>query len=126
LTKEKWDDEVHSWTPDSKGILLVSDRDGRQHIFRQGIDQAQPELLIGGDHDYSLPRLTPDGDEILYLQMPGRDEASHDIRVMRTPLEGGGPQQLLHGPAIWNLQCARIPPEGITSPGQPVTLNCRG
>jgi DNA-binding winged helix-turn-helix (wHTH) protein/Tol biopolymer transport system component len=109
LTNEKWDDEVHSWTPDSKAILLVSDRDGRQHIFRQGIDQAQPELLIGGDHDYSLPRLNPDGGEILYLQMPGRDEASHDIRVMRTPLEGGGPQQLLRGPAIWNLQCARIP-----------------
>jgi Tol biopolymer transport system component len=88
LTKEKWDDEVHSWTPYSKAILLVSDRDGRQHIFRQGIDQVQPELLIGGDHDYSIPRLNPDGDEILYLQMPGRDEASHDIRIMRTPLEG--------------------------------------
>lgn len=57
---------------------------GRQHIFRQGIDQVQPELLIGGDHDYSLPRLTPDGGEILYLQMPGRDEAcAAQVRLRR-------------------------------------------
>jgi Tol biopolymer transport system component len=109
LTKDNWTDSVYSWTPDCKAILMVSDRDGRQHIFKQAIDQTRPELLVGGNNDYSFPKMNPDGSEMLYLQMPGRDETSHDIRIMRKPLEGGQSQLVLQGPAIWYLQCSRLP-----------------
>jgi DNA-binding winged helix-turn-helix (wHTH) protein/Tol biopolymer transport system component len=109
LPRDKWGESVYSWTPDSKAILVVSERDGRQHIFRQAIDRSEPELMVGGKGDYGIPKTNPDGSEMLYFQMPGREEAPPDIRIMRVPLEGGRPQLVLQGRAIWYMQCARLP-----------------
>jgi DNA-binding winged helix-turn-helix (wHTH) protein/Tol biopolymer transport system component len=109
LTREDWMDETFSWTPDSKAILLLSDRDGRQHIFKQALDQAQPELLIGGDHDYGIPNYDPKGRDLLYLQMPKRDDVSQDVQIRRVPLAGGLSQLVLQAPGIWYHVCARHP-----------------
>ena len=90
-------------------MIFASDRDGPWHIFKQTIDQTQPELLVGGVDDLAIPRLSPDNTELLYLVRPKREELSHTVRIMRVPLSGGPPQLVLEGPWIWNLQCARLP-----------------
>ena len=109
LTQENWEDDAYSWTPDSEAILLTSDRDGRQHIYRQAIDQLVPDLLVGGEHDLGLPRLSPQGSDLLYLQFPGQAESSRDVQIRTIPLSGGTSRLLLKAPAIWNYQCARLP-----------------
>lgn|GEM_PF-392651 len=109
LTLDERQDYPYSWTPDSKTVIFTSDRDGPWHIFKQSIDQTQPELMVGGLYDLSIPRLSPDNTALLYLVVPKRVELSQTVRIMRVPLSGGTPQVVLEGPWIWNQQCARRP-----------------
>jgi DNA-binding winged helix-turn-helix (wHTH) protein/Tol biopolymer transport system component len=109
LTLDERQDYPYSWTPDSKTVIFTSDRDGPWHIFKQPLDQTQPELMVGGSYDLSIPRLSPDNTELLYLVVPKRVGLSHTVQIMRVPLSGGAPQVVLEGPWIWNQQCARLP-----------------
>jgi Tol biopolymer transport system component len=98
-----------SWTPDSRAVIFVSERDGIRHIFKQSIDQTQPELLVGGNEALFIPRLNPDATALLYLVMPNPGQSSQSVRIMRMPLTGGPPQLVLEAPWILNQQCARLP-----------------
>jgi Tol biopolymer transport system component/DNA-binding winged helix-turn-helix (wHTH) protein len=110
LTLNERQDFPASWTPDSRAVLVVSDRDGPSHIFKQHIDQTQPELLIGGEKEVFLPHPTPDGSDILYMVGPWVIGPNDKVRLMRVSLAGGGPsQQVLEKPGIQNYQCARLP-----------------
>jgi Tol biopolymer transport system component len=48
MTLDDRQDYPYSWTPDSKAVFFASDRDGPSHIFKQAIDQTQPELVMAG------------------------------------------------------------------------------
>ncbi len=109
FTLDERQDFPAAWTPDSKAVLIVSDRDGPSHIFKQDIDQTQPELLVGGKQDAWLPHLTPDGLSMLYRVSPAPGEAADIGRLMRIPLSGGPSQLVLEGPGIDNYQCAKLP-----------------
>ena len=109
FTLDERQDFPAAWTGDSKAVLFVSDRDGPLHIFKQDIDQTQPELLVGGKQDEWLPRLTPDGSSMLYLISGTRAEPSDNDRLMRIPVSGGPSQLVLQGPGIVNYQCAKQP-----------------
>jgi hypothetical protein len=82
------------------------------HIFKQAIDQTQPQLLVGGGEAVALPRLNPDGSIVLYVNSrydlnPGAPLGTQQL--MRVPVTGGPPQLVLEGRGINNLQCARLP-----------------
>jgi Tol biopolymer transport system component/DNA-binding winged helix-turn-helix (wHTH) protein len=109
LTLDERLDLPWAWTPDSKQVLFGSDRDGSFHIFRQAPEQATPELLVGGKEQSMLPRLTPNGKEIVYFQYwPGFEQAQV-VRMFRLSLSGGPPELVLEGRGLTNLQCARLP-----------------
>jgi len=109
LTLDERQDYPFSWTPDAKTVIFISDRDGPVHIFKQALDQTQPELLVGGNEDVDVPRLAPDGAELLYLVAPKQGDASHIVRLMRVPLAGGPSELVLESPWLTNQQCARSP-----------------
>jgi Tol biopolymer transport system component len=109
LTLDNWRDYPFSWTADSKAVLFSSDRDGTFHIFKQGLDQSAPELLIGGDEETSLPRLAPDNSSILFEVWPALGGPGSSRRVMRVPASGGPPQLVLQHEGLGNMQCARPP-----------------
>ena len=109
LTLDERRDYPWSWTPDSKAVLFTSNRDGAFHIFKQGIDQTQAELLVGGSDDLYMPRLSPDGSMMLYLVTTKMGEPSVNTRMMRVPLVGGPSQFVLEGRGIMNQECARLP-----------------
>ena len=118
LTLDDRGDFVFTWIPDSKSVVFLSDRDGPIHIFKQAIDQPQPELLVGGDDSLALPKINPAGTDLLYLVMPKQGQASQNVRIMRMPLAGGPAQLVLEAPGIWNQECARFPATMcIFSPG---------
>ena len=118
LTLDDRGNFVFTWMPDGKAVVFLSDRDGPIHIFKQAIDQPQPELLVGGDDALALPKISPAGTDLLYLVMPKQGQASQNVRIMRMPLAGGPPQLLLEAPGIWNQECARFPATlCIFSPG---------
>jgi len=116
LTLDERQDFPYDWTADSKAVLFISDRDGAYHIFRQNIDQATAELMVGGDEDLGSARLSPDHQWIIYLQLasrgymqlPSGGDPSMTSKLMRVPVNGGPPQLILQAPGIHNQQCARV------------------
>lgn len=138
LTMDELQNRPYEWTPDGKTVLYVSNRDGDSHIFRQDIDSAMPELVVGAPYSAIILRLNPEGTEIFFTselskaeskesdgqsetqtvkadaKNPADPEASHQfrsrmVRMMRVPLAGGTPQVLFEEPGINNFQCARAP-----------------
>lgn len=109
LTLDERQDFPYEWMPDGRAVLFTSDRDGPYHIFRQGVDQGAPDLVVGGDEDLTIARFNPDRSWLIYLIMPKLGETSTTVRMMRVPVNGGPPQRVLEGPGINNQQCARSP-----------------
>jgi DNA-binding winged helix-turn-helix (wHTH) protein/Tol biopolymer transport system component len=125
----------YEWTPDGKSVLYISNREGRFHIYRQAVGQGTAELIETGADEPNILRLNPERTEILYSALKQGDKAPerivHDaskesgmqaskdtsnagstetiFRIMRVPLTGGQPKQLLEWPEINNFQCARLP-----------------
>jgi len=98
-----------AWTPDSTSVLFVSNRNGTWKIFKQAIDQATAELVVEGRSRVFLPRLSPDGSEVLYEEGYRPEAPSTPVSIMRKNLEGGAPQEILRVPSLFAIQCARIP-----------------
>jgi serine/threonine protein kinase len=110
LTLEESRDFPASWTPDSKAVLFSSDRNGTFEIFKQAIDESLPESLVRSTDDLILPRLSPDGSEILYISTPKLDKPETISAIFAIPISGGVPRLVLKGGArIVNVQCARLP-----------------
>jgi Tol biopolymer transport system component/DNA-binding winged helix-turn-helix (wHTH) protein len=109
LTLDDRQDIPFDWTPDGKSVLFISDRTGTFCVYKQEIDQTVPELLVRGDRPVITPRLSPDGSQLLYLVFPNRTGKVSTTSLMRMPLVGGAPQEVLKANWISNQQCARAP-----------------
>jgi DNA-binding winged helix-turn-helix (wHTH) protein/Tol biopolymer transport system component len=109
LTLNDRADYAFGWTGDSRAVLFLSDRDGPIHLYRQALNQTLPELLLGGDEILAIPRISPSGTDVFYLQMPNHGDTSDNVKIMRVPLAGGVPQRIVEARGIWNYQCAQLP-----------------
>ncbi|MGO9273917.1 MAG: protein kinase domain-containing protein [Terriglobia bacterium] len=99
-----------AWTADSKAVLINSQRNGTMRIFRQAIGQDSAELLATGPQGAVLPRLSPDGAWILYVEAPKPPVGpSSPERLMRIPVAGGVPQFVLETRNWSSYWCARAP-----------------
>lgn len=104
--RESW---PTSWTPDSRAVLFSSDRNGTEEIFKQGGDQPLAEILATSVDQLELPRLTPDGSEILYISTPRSSSSDALSSIFAIPITGGAPRLVLKDMHISNVQCARSP-----------------
>ena len=110
LTNEETYHYPSAWTPDSKAVLFVSNLNGTRRIFKQGISQDTAEPVVTGPQDVSLPRLSPDGAWILYVESPKTAVGpSTPRRLMRVPVAGGVPQFVLETRNWWGHNCAQAP-----------------
>ena len=67
-------------------------------------------MLVRGRDEAVVPRLSPDGNSIIYLITPSTGAAVNtNSRLMRIPLAGGPSQLILEAIGINNQQCARLP-----------------
>jgi Tol biopolymer transport system component len=105
LTLEDAINFPYEWTPDSKAVLLGSNRDGQFRIYKQDIDKDAAELITSGPGDQSRPRMSPDGQWVLYFayETPGPPKK----RLMRIPLSGGAAQEILASDDIAAFNCSR-------------------
>jgi len=108
LTPDNWKNIPFGWTPDSKAVIFVSDRDGAFHIYKQQIDQSVSELLVGGKEQANVPRLAPDN-SLLYVAWPEPGEPTRPSRLMRVSAVDGRPKIIVERDGIGNFQCARPP-----------------
>ena len=109
LTLDENPSMVTDWTLDSRAVLFVSNRNGGTYkLFRQDIDRAMPEVLVEG-RGIVLPRVSPDGTEVLYLAGYNPENPGQPISLMAVPLAGGPPREVLQMSNVAAILCTRSP-----------------
>jgi len=104
-----------AWTPDSRAVIFISDRNHNVNIYRQEIERSTAELIVGGRVNSWTPRLSPDGSQLVYLETPAAgasqelsEKSDRLVRAMKVPLSGGPQQLVLTAPNIGNVECGKI------------------
>lgn len=99
-----------TWTPDSRTVFFLSDRNGPWGIFKQAIDGDRVEMVVGGKEVTGGARVTPDGSWILYQAhnwegKPGSD-SYNAVKVMRIPFAGGVPKFVIAANLDGSVRCS--------------------
>ncbi|HEY6289948.1 MAG TPA: hypothetical protein VI455_00075 [Terriglobia bacterium] len=108
LTNDEANYMATAWAPDSKAVLFFSNfANGPPGIFKQEISQDSTEPVVAGPGRTFMPRLSPDGAWILYLNW---SKTASGLSLMRIP-QGGGVSEFVTeiGPNWQDFQCARSP-----------------
>jgi Tol biopolymer transport system component len=101
-------DAALDWTPDSKAIILMSNRTGHSAIYKQSLEQDAAEPLVKEGYAGDA-RVTPDGKWVLYFANTIEPPATVPVSLMRVPLTGGTPQLLYTSKSYSLVACARAP-----------------
>jgi eukaryotic-like serine/threonine-protein kinase len=113
LTLDENSDWPNTWTSDSRTVIFWSDRNGSNQVFKQNIDQQNAETVVAGPEQTWMPRMSPDGVSILFLQgRPAyrpRQSTDNLARVMRVRLSGGTPEPVMQVPRLANYACPQPP-----------------
>jgi serine/threonine protein kinase/Tol biopolymer transport system component len=106
LTNDEADHEPNAWTPDSQAVLFQSDRNGKWGIFKQQINADEAQAVIVGQQDAVHPRISADGEWILYQESPKGAGPSTPVRLMRFAIAGGAPQFVLETRNDADYECS--------------------
>ncbi|MBC8165769.1 MAG: serine/threonine-protein kinase [Bryobacteraceae bacterium] len=105
LTLDDRNDSPFAWTDDSKSVIFMSDRNGSRAIFRQALDSENAEPLVTGSIRQMVPRVSPDGTQVLFRSEP-TDWGSGLTDLMRVPITGGVPEKILSSTSLRNYRCS--------------------
>ncbi|MBL8234330.1 MAG: PD40 domain-containing protein [Bryobacterales bacterium] len=72
-----------SWSPDSKSIVYVSDRDGPEHLFLYDFTSQSETKLTDSVQADAAPRFSPDGKKISFLR-GGKSVWYYDLETKQT------------------------------------------
>ena len=109
LTLDDLDDQPSDWTPDSKSVLFFSNRNGTYDIFRQPIDETTARALVENKRYKIRPRMSPDGNWVLYYDPPGINNWNERVRIARVPLAGGPTETVMEEQGLYVFRCTRPP-----------------
>ena len=96
------------WTADGKEMILGSNRNGHNGIFRQSLDGDIAEPLVTGPYESVDARVSPDGTSLLYVAQT-YEGFNGSMQVMRMPLAGGASVLVLTAHPYSEFRCARSP-----------------
>jgi hypothetical protein len=101
-------DFPHAWTPNNDAVIFESSRNGgRFGLFRQKIDEQEPEpLVLSKNADNVLAQMSPDAKWVLYRE---DREQSTKTRFMRMPISGGAPEPLPGTENLVDFRCGQQP-----------------
>jgi len=109
LTFEERGSWPTAWTSNSKAVLIWSNRNGLNQVFMQSIDHQAAEVVVGGQEDAWIPRTTPDGKSIVYVNAELRNGNGRSPRIMRITPGETTPQMLIEVPRLGNVACSQPP-----------------
>lgn len=103
-------ESIADWAPDSKSVILVSNRSGQYGIYKQFLDKDMAEPLVTQGYGRD-PRVSPDGTSVIYLGavVNGPWPAKGPEPVMRVSIAGGPSKRLFSASSGSLLTCARSP-----------------
>jgi len=109
LTTTQSVDFPSDWTPDSRFVIVWSNRSGRFASYRQPVNGDAAEPLVLGNRDYGFPRVTPDGSWVLFDDSLGTPQSRGPWRTVRVPITGGEPQFVSPSYPGDQILCAKSP-----------------
>jgi Tol biopolymer transport system component len=120
ITHSESNDLPVAWTPGSDAVLFLSNRSGSWGIYRQFLKQEVAEPIVTGLEQRVLPSISPDGTWLLLPSIspdgawllyviPAKEHSSGmPYWLMRVPITGGPPQQVLTA-STGSQRCAKSP-----------------
>lgn len=116
FTLDDADDVITDWTADGKGVVVVQNRVDHYGIYQQRLDSDTPEPIVssaaGGIASYAAA--TPDSKWLIALIYPvsgGKvsERPTIPLPIVRIPLAGGAPEEILRVLRPAPVSCARPP-----------------
>lgn len=102
LTLDLHESFPDGWMRDNRSVLFVSNRNGDDELFKQGLNDIVPERIVSSSAGVigSGNSLSPDGLWILYWQIARQEDTVLPLskNLMRRPSEGGPPETVLKLP----------------------------
>jgi len=95
-----------TWTRDSRAVVFASERSGAFQVYKQDFEKGAAEAITSGPETGVEVRLSPDGQWLLYT-IP--EANTNKERVMRVPVGGGEPEQVLVADHLIDMQCSQVP-----------------
>jgi serine/threonine protein kinase len=118
LTLDNHNSIPEQFAPDSQSLLFVSNRNGKDELFRQQVSSTIPERIVSssaGDLG-SGNGFSPDGVWVLYWEFPPQSGAAPSTgHLMRQPVAGGPPEKVLDASSDADFFCP-------IKPGRPCVL----
>ena len=70
LTLEDSNEAPFAWLPDSETVIFMSNRNGRNGIYRQHICSLEAQQIVIGPESKVAPRVSADGRWVVYRVLP--------------------------------------------------------
>lgn len=95
------------WSLEGKEIVLTSRHNGHLGVSKQAVDSENAMTLVQGTKgaECLMPRVSPDGAWVVYLEAPEPSSDVGNMRVMRVPIDGGTPEFILNGNLYGGVRC---------------------
>ena len=107
MTLEESNNVPIAWTPDSKAVIFISDRNGTNNVYKQSLNQTEAEPLVTGPEAVSVVRVSPDGRWFLYISKP--KTGARFARLMRVSTDGGPPEFITKTDPLADISCPTSP-----------------
>jgi DNA-binding winged helix-turn-helix (wHTH) protein/Tol biopolymer transport system component len=101
-----------AWTADSSDIIFVSRREGKWGFYRQSLGSKTATPILTGfttGLGAIFPRVSPDGAWLVYAPFTPDYGPETPVDVLRVPISGGEPQQVMRGLVYDVPRCTRAP-----------------
>lgn len=96
------------WSPDSSAVYVRSNREGTWGLYRQSVSGGAATPIISGLAALSdSAPISPDRKWILLIE-PLRGSVRDEAKLVRIPIAGGPPEELLRG-QHFSVACPRVP-----------------
>jgi serine/threonine protein kinase len=109
LSVEEHTDLPFAWTPDSKEVIFLSDRNGRSEVFKQALGKNAAESLATGGDDQVAARVSPDGSWLIYGTAMREGGPAANVALKRIRITGGPSETILEAKGLDYFSCARVP-----------------
>lgn len=96
------------WSPEGRRLTFSSNRSGPCQIFSQGLEDQEPSLLVGGEHDLVPRSWHPEGELLLFTEYNPITGAGVWLCA---PESGAAPRCLVHSRA--NTYAPAVSPDGM-------------
>ena len=111
FTLSEYVNAAETWMPDSRELIFRSLRNGHVLLFRQALDSDTEQPLVMGAEDVGGASVSPDGSWLFYLDCGPNMKPGCDVvtPLMRIPIQGGEPHQVLTSKTYGRPRCTVAP-----------------